>query len=133
VAVTAVIAAPALLLPFLIRGAVGGGIATVTEVSTIAVLYAFIIGIVLYGGIKPGRIYAMLVETAALSGAILLILGTASAMAWALTQTGFAHHLAEHIRELPGGWFTYMLVTIAVFVVLGSVLEGLPAIVLMAP
>lgn len=133
VRVTLLIAAPALLLPFIIRGAVGGGIATATEVSTIAVLYAFVIGIVLYGGIRPGKIYAMLVETAALSGAILLILGTASAMAWALTQTGFAHQLAGYMRELPGGWFTYMLVTIAVFIVLGCVLEGLPAIVLMAP
>ena len=130
---TLLIAAPALLLPFIIRGAVGGGIATATEVSTIAVLYAFVIGIVLYGGIRPAKIYAMLVETAALSGAILLILGTASAMAWALTQTGFAHQLAGYMRELPGGWFTYMLVTIAVFIVLGCVLEGLPAIVLMAP
>ena len=130
---TLLIAGPALLLPFIIRGAVGGGIATATEVSTIAVLYAFVIGIVLYGGIRPAKIYAMLVETAALSGAILLILGTASAMAWALTQTGFAHQLAGYMRELPGGWFTYMLVTIAVFIVLGCVLEGLPAIVLMAP
>lgn len=130
---TLLIAAPALLLPFIIRGAVGGGIATATEVSTIAVLYAFVIGIVLYGGIKPAKIYAMLVETAAMSGAILLILGTASAMAWALTQTGFAFQLATAMQELPGGWFSFMLVTIAVFMVLGCVLEGLPAIVLMAP
>ena len=45
------IAAPALVLPFLIRSAVGGGVATATEVSTIAVLYAMVIGQVLYGGI----------------------------------------------------------------------------------
>ncbi|HEX6361640.1 MAG TPA: TRAP transporter large permease subunit, partial [Albitalea sp.] len=75
------IAAPALLLPFLIRSAVGGGIATATEVSTIAVLYALLIGQVLYGGITRRTLYGMLVETAALSGAILLILGAASAMA----------------------------------------------------
>lgn len=128
-----VIAAPALLLPFLIRSAVGGGLATATEVSTIAVLYAMIIGIVLYGGIRPGKIYDMLVETAALSGAILIILGTASAMAWTLTQTGFAFRMAALVTDLPGGWVTYMLVTIAVFMVLGCVLEGLPALVLMAP
>jgi tripartite ATP-independent transporter DctM subunit len=130
---TLLIAGPALVLPFLIRGAVGGGVATATEVSTIAVLYAFVIGIVLYGGIAPRKFYAMLVETAALSGAILLILGTASAMAWALTQTGFANQLALWMTDLPGGWFTFMLVTIVVFIVLGCVLEGLPAIVLMAP
>ncbi|GGG14415.1 ABC transporter permease [Rhizobium wenxiniae] len=127
------VAAPVLLLPFLIRGAVGGGIATATEVSTIAVLYAMIIGIVLYGGIRPTKIYAMLVETAALSGAILVILGTASAMAWALTQTGFAGHIANQLTELPGGAFIYLLATILVFMILGCVLEGLPAIVLMAP
>ena len=51
------IAAPALVLPFLIRSAVGGGVATATEVSTIAVLYAMIIGMVLYGGIRRGKIY----------------------------------------------------------------------------
>lgn len=130
---TALIAAPALVLPFLIRGVVGGGIATATEVSTIAVLYAFIIGIILYGGISPRRCYAMLVETAALSGAILMILGTALAMAWALTQTGFARDLANFMAGLPGGWLSFMAVTIVVFLILGCMLEGLPAIVLMAP
>lgn len=127
------IAAPALVLPFLIRGVVGGGIATATEVSTIAVLYALVIGAVLYGGIGWGKLYDMLVETAALSGAILMILGTALAMAWALTQTGFAQTLAAVLTGLPGGWLTFMAVTIVVFLVLGCVLEGLPAIVLMAP
>ncbi|WP_407638568.1 TRAP transporter large permease subunit [Aureimonas ureilytica] len=130
---TALIAAPALVLPFLIRSAVGSGVATATEVSTIAVLYALVIGAVLYGGIRPRKMYAMLVETAALSGAILLILGTASAMAWTLTQTGFAFHMAALVTDLPGGWVTYMLVTIGVFMLLGCVLEGLPALVLMAP
>ncbi|WP_027156401.1 TRAP transporter large permease subunit [Mesorhizobium sp. WSM2561] len=130
---TLLLSAPALVLPFLIRGAVGGGVATATEVSTIAVLYALVIGALFYGGIGAKKFYAMLVETAALSGAILLILGTASAMAWALTQTGFANQLAIYMTDLPGGWFSFMLVTIAVFMVLGCVLEGLPAIVLMAP
>jgi tripartite ATP-independent transporter DctM subunit len=130
---TMLIAAPALVLPFIIRSAVGGGIATATEVSTIAVLYALIIGIFLYGGIGPRKFYDMLVETAALSGAILLILGTALAMAWALTQTGFAQQLATIMATLPGGWMIFMAVTVVVFLLLGCVLEGLPAIVLMAP
>lgn len=127
------VAAPALLLPFLIRTAVGEGIATATEVSTIAVLYAMIIGATLYGGISLRKLYSMLVETAALSGAILMILGAASAMAWALTQTGFAAQLVQAVQGLPGGWMTFMGVTILIFMVLGCVLEGLPAIVLMAP
>lgn len=129
----ALVAAPALVLPFLIRSLVGGGVATATEVSTIAVLYAMVIGAVLYGGISLKKLYSMLVETAALSGSILIILGTASAMAWSLTQTGFAFQLSSMIADLPGGWMTYMVVSILIFMLLGCVLEGLPAIVLLAP
>jgi tripartite ATP-independent transporter DctM subunit len=127
------LAAPALALPFVIRSAVGEGIATATEVSTIAVLYAMIAGHYLYGGIKPAKLYAMLVETAALSGAVLVILGTASAMAWTITQSGVVQALNQFLTTLPGGALAFMAVSIAVFVVLGCLLEGLPAILLLAP
>jgi len=127
------IAAPALVLPFLIRSLVGGGVATATEVSTIAVLYALLVGQVLYGGIGIKKIYDMLVETAALSGAILLILGTASAMAWAITQSGIVQQLSQFLTTLPGGWMAFMAVSIVVFLILGCLLEGLPAVLLLAP
>lgn len=129
----ALIAAPALTLPFLIRYLVAGGIATATEVSAIAVVYAWITGVVLYGGIPRKRIMPMLIETAAMAGAILLILGAASSMAWALTQSGFARDLMTMVTGLPGGWVTFMVASIVIFLVLGCVLEGLPAIVLLAP
>ena len=127
------LASPALVLPFLIRGAVGGGVATATEVSTIAVLYAMVIGHLLYGGLSLRVIWRMLVDTAALSGAILLILGTASGMAWAIAQSGLIQQLSNFLTTLPGGPIAFLAVTIAVFVVLGCVLEGLPAILLLAP
>ncbi len=130
---TLLIAGPALVLPFLIRSAVTGGVATATEVSTIAVLYALIAGILLYGGITWRTFYKMLVETASLTGSILIILGTALAMAWAITQAGIAQQLATLMTGMPGGWISFMGVTIVVFLVLGCILEGLPAIVLMAP
>jgi tripartite ATP-independent transporter DctM subunit len=130
---TLLVAAPALVLPFLIRSTVAGGVATATEVSTIAVIYALFVGIVLYGGIGWRTLYGMFVETAALTGAILLILGTALAMAWAITQAGVAQSLASFMTALPGGWIGFMAVTMVVFLLLGCVLEGLPAIVLMAP
>ncbi len=133
VGTTLLVAAPALVLPFLIRSAVTGGVATATEVSTIAVIYALFVGMVLYGGISRRTFYKMLVETASLTGAILIILGTALAMAWAITQAGIAQQLATLMTGLPGGWIAFMGVTIAVFLVLGCILEGLPAIVLMAP
>ena len=128
-----IFAVPALVLPFLVRGAVTEGVATATEVSTIAVVYAFLIGMTLYGRLGARDMYRMLVDAACMTGAILFILGTASAGAWALTQTGFAQNLSEFMRGLPGGWIVYLLVTAVVFLILGCLLEGLPAIVLLAP
>jgi tripartite ATP-independent transporter DctM subunit len=127
------LAGPALALPFLIRALVGEGVATATEVSTVAVIYALLIGHFMYGGLRPRKIYGMLVDTAALSGTVLLVLGSASAMAWAITQSGVVQQLSQILTTLPGGAFAFMAVTIVVFVVLGCLLEGLPAVLLLAP
>lgn len=128
-----VIALPALALPFVIRAAVVEGIATATEVSTIGIVYVIIVGLVVYRRFDWRRLLPMLVETACLSGAILLIIGTATGMAWGLTQSGFSRALAGAMTDLPGGSATFIAVSIVAFMVLGSVLEGIPAIVLFGP
>ena len=127
------IAFPALLLPFVIRAAVVEGVATATEVSTIGIVYAAIVGLIVYRQFPLNRIYPMLVTTAGLSGAILLIIGAATGMAWALTQSGFSATLAATLKSLPGGAPVFLLVSALAFIVLGSVLEGIPAIVLFGP
>lgn len=127
------IALPALALPFVIRAAVVEGIATATEVSTIGIVYAVLAGLFVYRRFDVSRLLPMLVETAALSGAILLIIGTATSMAWALTQSGFSSQLARAMASLPGGAVMFIAASILAFIVLGSVLEGIPAIVLFGP
>nr|WP_233161462.1 MULTISPECIES: TRAP transporter large permease subunit [unclassified Achromobacter] len=127
------IASPALALPVVIRAAVVEGVATATEVSTIGIVYSVLIGLLVYRRFDWKRLGPMLVDTACLSGSILLIIGAATAMAWALTQSGFSTQLAHLMASVPGGAITFMAVSIVVFVVLGSVLEGIPAIVLFGP
>ena len=128
-----VVALPALALPFLIRAAVVEGVATATEVSTIGIVYSAAAGLFVYRRFDWAALRPMLVSTACLSGAILLIIGTATAMAWGLTQSGFSRTLAAAMTGLPGGAVTFMAASIVAFVVLGSVLEGIPAIVLFGP
>ena len=128
-----VIALPGLALPFLIRAAVVEGVATATEVSTIGIAYTIIVCLVMTRSFPMARLVPMLVDTASLCGAILLIIGAATAMAWALTQSGFSRDLAAAMTGLPGGAVTFMIVSIIAFVILGSVLEGIPAIVLFGP
>ncbi|MEJ8848581.1 TRAP transporter large permease subunit [Variovorax rhizosphaerae] len=133
VAKLAAIAVPALALPFIIRAAVVEGVATATEVSTIGIVYAVLSGLLVYRQFDWKRVGPMLVATASLSGAILLIIGTATAMAWGLTQSGFSSSLAQIMGGLPGGAPIFLAVSLVTFVILGSVLEGIPAIVLFGP
>ncbi len=127
------VALPAVALPFVIRAAVVHGVATATEVSTLGIGYALLAGLLIYRQTQWSRMLPMLVETAALSGAILFIIGTATAMAWSLTQSGFSNSLAATMAALPGGVPMFLFVSVVAFIVLGSVLEGIPAIVLFGP
>ncbi|CAO3435757.1 TRAP transporter large permease [Azospirillum doebereinerae] len=127
------IAFPAIALPFVIRAAVVEGVATATEVSTIGIVYSVVAGLLIYRRFDWARLKPMLIDTASLSGAILLIIGAATAMAWALTQSGFSGQLARTMAALPGGAIMFMVTSIVAFIILGSVLEGIPAIVLFGP
>ncbi len=128
-----VVASPALALPFIIRSAVIEGVATATEVSTIGIVYSLLVGALIYRRFDIGRIATALVSAASLSGAILLIVGAATAMAWAITQSGFSQVLATAIGAVPGGRPSFLALSMLLFAVLGSVLEGLPAVVLFGP
>ncbi len=127
------VALPAVLLPFVIRAAVVEGVATATEVSTIGIVYSALIGLFVYRQFDWKRLKPMLIDTASLSGAIIFIVGCATAMAWGLTQSGFSQDLARIMGALPGGAYGFLAVSIVAFIVLGSVLEGIPAIVLFGP
>ncbi|MGI4798194.1 MAG: TRAP transporter large permease subunit [Janthinobacterium lividum] len=130
---TFVIALPALLLPLLIRTAVIEGVATATEVSTIGIVYIVACGIFIYRSFPLRRLYPLLVDAATLSGAVLFIIGAANGMAWALTQSGFSRALTLAMANIPGGPLGFLGISILAFIVLGSVLEGIPAMVLFGP
>ena len=126
-------AVPGLALPLLIRYFVVEGIATATEVSVVGIIYTLLIGVLVYREFKWRTLMPTLVDTVSLAGAILLIIATATAMGWALTQSGFAQQLADILGHAPGGKVGIMLLSIVMFIVLGSVLEGIPAMVLFGP
>lgn len=133
IARTLVAALPVLILPILIRVAVVRGIATATEVATLGVAYTVMVGLLLARDTDWRRTYRILVDTASLSGVIMLIVAMATAMAWALTQSGFSEVVVAATAQVPGGKAGFLLVSIVIFVILGSLLEGLPALVVLGP
>lgn len=124
---------PALILPFVIRFCVIDGVATATEVATIGTIYSILLGVVFYGGFRLSALYDCGAKTVGLAGAIMFIIAIATAMSWTLTQSGFADDITKLMLALPGGQYGFILGSIFLMIVLGSILEGIPILVLFGP
>lgn len=131
-----VTSSPAIALPFIIRSAVVEGIATATEVATIGVAYAVMLGVLVNYKELPAflrRFWIACVDSASLTASILLVLAGVTGMSFALAQSGFSQQVAQLALSVPGGAAGFMAISIVLFIVLGAALEGLPAMVLFAP
>ena len=122
-----------LLTPVIILGGILGGIVTPTEAGMIGVIYALILGVFVYREIKPRHLMPILVNTASLTGMILLLVGTASLLSWIFAAESVPRLLANSILNLSSSPAPFLLITIAVFVVFGAFLEGLPALIIFTP
>jgi TRAP-type C4-dicarboxylate transport system permease large subunit len=63
----------------------------------------------------------------------MFIIAVATAMSWTLTQSGFADDITQLMRALPGGQYGFIIGSIVLMIVLGSILEGIPILVLFGP
>jgi len=128
------IAIPALFAPVLLVGGIVAGIGTPTEISTSAVVYSIILGLFVYRELTLRAIWRMIVETASKAGMVLFIVSTASAFSWSLTVAQVPHEIAKLLILVAGSSPTgFMLLSIFVLIVMGAILEGLPAILIFAP
>lgn len=129
-ALSGIAAVPALLMPLLLFGGILAGIGTPTEVSSFAVVYGILLSAV-YRKMPGAALGRIAVDAAMMSGTILIILGTAAAFSRSLTAAGVPQELSAIMEGLPN--WQFMLVTIVVIIVMGTFLEGLPALVVLAP
>jgi C4-dicarboxylate transporter, DctM subunit len=122
-----------LLTPVIILGGILGGIVTPTEAAVLAVVYAIALGIFVYREIRLRDLLRILVDTAAMTGMVMLLVGTASLISWIFAAEGIPILLAEWMLKLSTHPAPFLLLTVLVFVVFGAVLEGLPAVIILAP
>lgn len=128
-------AATALFMMVIIFGGILGGIATPTEVSAFAVVYALIVGGLVFREMKIRSTMSFLVRSASLAGMILFIVAAAQAVTYVLTAEQVPQEMANALIGLSHtqGTWVFILVSIAMLVVMGSVLEGAPALIIFGP
>jgi tripartite ATP-independent transporter DctM subunit len=125
-------AAVPLGLPVLLFGGIFSGLTTVTEAALVAVLYALVVGLAA-GGTSLAGLVRQLERSGVVTATTLWVLAAASAFAWILVREWVPQTLAGWITGLGAGHALFLSVTIAVFVVIGALLEGLPALLIFGP
>jgi tripartite ATP-independent transporter DctM subunit len=128
-------AAVTLGLVVIIFGGFRSGFATATEISAFAALYALIVGGVVFRELGPRAAVQAFVQSANRSGLVLFIVAAAQALAFVLTLQQVPHALAGFLIGLSrdGGTAVFMLLSIGILIVMGSVLEGAAALIIFGP
>lgn len=119
-------------LPILLFGGIFSGLTTVTEAALLAVVYALVVGIVLTG-LRRGEMVAQLAQTGIVTATTLWVLAAASAFAWILVREWVPQALGAWIAGLGVGPGGFLALTVLLFVVIGALLEGLPALLIFGP
>jgi C4-dicarboxylate transporter DctM subunit len=125
-------AAVPLGLPVLLFGGIFSGATTVTEAALLAVVYALVAGVML-GGIKRGEIGGQLAQSGIVTATTLWVLAAASAFAWILVREWVPQTLGEWMGSIGAGRAGFLALTVILFVVIGALLEGLPALLIFGP
>lgn len=123
----------ALLLPVIIFGGILGGVFTPTEAAVIAVIYAIIVGMVIYREITFSQLLRAFVRTGVTSGIVMLLIGGANIFAWLMTVSGVPLAIAGAIRSIGGGKAVFLVMSIIVFLPLFALLDGLPGMLMIMP
>ena len=122
-------------LIFMIFFGFKSGFATATEISAFAAVYAIVIGSIVFRELSFKAAAHSFVQSATRSGLVLFIVAAAQSLAFILTLQQVPHAVGEFMLSLSGshGVWLFMLLSIVVLIVMGSVLEGAAALIIFGP
>lgn len=121
---------PALMTPFIIVGGILLGWFTATESAAVAVIYAAILSIFFYREMDMQHLRQALAETGKLSAITLFCIGTASAFGWMLAYYKIPQTLLANVTTWGLDQTGVGLLIAAVFLVAGTFLDAIPAIII---
>ncbi len=122
-----------LLMPVILFAGILFGVATPTEVSSFAVVYGLVLSCFGYRELDLATFLRTVLDSAMLAGMVLFILGAASGFSWALTVAYLPQRLVDLLHGIDDNTALFLVGSIVLLIVIGSVLEGLPALIILAP
>ncbi|MEE2669510.1 MAG: TRAP transporter large permease [Gemmatimonadota bacterium] len=122
-----------LFMIVVILGGIRFGLFTPTEAAAVAVAYALLLAGPVYRALPMQELWNKMIQTAVVSGMVLFVVGAARLMGWVLAVMQVPQALTSSVVGIGGGQAGFMILTILLFLPLGAILEGVPAVVMLTP
>ncbi|ECF3153484.1 TRAP transporter large permease [Salmonella enterica subsp. enterica serovar Volkmarsdorf] len=129
----AVEAIPSLLLIVIIVGGIVQGIFTAIEASAIAVVYTLLLTMVFYRTLKIKDLPSILLQTVIMTGVIMFLLATSSAMSFSMSITNIPAALSDMILGISANKLVILLVITVFLLIIGAFMDIGPAILIFTP
>ncbi len=123
----------ALIAPVIILGGILLGVFTPTEAAAVAVAYAFFVGIFIFRELRLADIPGILVQSGITTSVLLLVIGTANALAWVLSAEQIPQKIAEAMLGISRDPYWILLLINLFLLVVGMFMESGAAIIILAP
>jgi tripartite ATP-independent transporter DctM subunit len=122
-----------LLAPAIIMGGILGGVFTPTEAAVAAVIYALVVGALVYRELSMKRLVAILWDTVDQTVRVMFIIAAAGMFGWLLIYIRAPQQIVELLTTLTSSPAVILLIFNAVLLVLGCFMEGIAIMLLTVP
>ena len=109
------------------------GIFTPTESAIVAALYNFILSKFIYRTMKWRDLLPMLINTAYMTSAVLMLIGVSSIFSWLLAYTQIPTMLVDLIFSVTESKYLVLLLMMVVYLLIGMVMDDGPAMIILVP
>jgi C4-dicarboxylate transporter DctM subunit len=123
----------ALLTPIIILGGIYSGFFTPTEAAAIGAFYAMLVGLFVYREMTLKSLVSAMTKAIRATAVIMLIVTTAQAFTWVMTRAMIPQKLSEVFINISSNPTVFMFVIAVLLLFLGCFLDGVAAIVILAP
>lgn len=122
-----------LTLIIIVIGGIIVGVFTATEAAAIAVLYSFLLSVVVYREIKLSELPALLKKTIVLNAVVMLLIGTSMALSWLMAYENIPQTISAALIGLTNNKIIILLIINMILLVVGTFMDATPAVLIFTP
>jgi len=126
-------AVPSLFLVVLVIGGIVAGYFTATEASAIAVLYTFILSVLVYREVKWKDLSKILLNTASTTSIVMLLIATSMGMSWIISYENIPQNVSTFLLSVSGNPIIVLLIINMILLIVGTFLDMTPAVLIFTP